>query len=217
MDVSSVSSNGDWRADNGRRRLLSSGNQLETFKSNEIVLTVATAARCIAKEILRGLIIVDIEPATPHGDFALGTFLEGVELLLILWGVSISNERSTRAGENERSTSLDGKHPSPNTQCSISSRYRRNLLWRGPSARRTSFFVSCTYGTQAGCGRHSCESFAASRPVGMSATANGGKFCGPLGGRRDVFVRSLGSRERYVIVHREGRRMWWAEMTGRVL
>lgn len=32
LDVSIVSSNGDWRADNGRRRLLSSGNQLETFK-----------------------------------------------------------------------------------------------------------------------------------------------------------------------------------------
>lgn len=59
-------------------------------RNNEIVPTVATAARCTTKEILRGLIIVHVESATPHGDFAFGTFLEGVELLLILWGASIS-------------------------------------------------------------------------------------------------------------------------------
>ena len=132
-------------------------NQLETFKDNEIVLTAATAARCIAKEILRGLVIVRIEPATLHGNFALGTFLEGVELLLILWGVSISHGRSSRIEEDERSTSPGGKDPSPNTRCSISGMYHRNLPWRGPFARRTSFFVSCTYGTQDGCGRYSGE------------------------------------------------------------
>ena len=150
-------------------------------KTNVIILTAATATRCITKEILRGLIIVHIEPATLHGDFALGIFLESVELLLILWGVSISYGRSSRTEENERSTSPGGKDPSPSSQCLISSRYRMNLPWRGPFARRTSFFVSCTYGTQVGCGRYSGEWFAGSRPVGLPATASGGKICGPWG------------------------------------
>lgn len=75
------------------------------------MLTTTTAARSIAEEIFRGLIIVNTEPATLHGDFALGRFLEGVEFLLILWGESISWERSTRTGETHRAPTGAGRTP----------------------------------------------------------------------------------------------------------
>ena len=52
-----------------------------------------------------------IKPATLHGDFALGTLLEGVEFLLILWGGSMSCERGTRRGETHRAPSGAGRTP----------------------------------------------------------------------------------------------------------
>lgn len=111
MDISKVSPSGGRGTNSARCRLLSRLHQPEIFKNGEIVLTTTTAARSIADKIFRGLIIVSIKPATPHGDFALGTFFEGIEFLLILWGGSISYERSTRTGETHRAPSGAGGTP----------------------------------------------------------------------------------------------------------
>ena len=182
LDVSRLYPNGGWGTDNARCRPLLSDNQPEVFKNGEIVPTPATAAKIIAMKIFRGLIVVHIKPATPHGDFALETFLEGVEFLVILQGGLVSYGRRTSTGENAPNTKQGGKDPSPSTQCSISSKFRRNHPWRDLAVRRTSFFVSCTYGTQAGCDRYAREAFAASWPLGLPGIANGGRFGGPCEG-----------------------------------